>query len=635
VERERFRLRRSGRLAPILDSVAGGITASLTAGLVMLLIRLSLQVRSVPERAFDATLLVVPPDLFEAMLQRFGPDAKRYALLMLVVAILILMTGIGSWTIWRRWSVRDIVTMSLLFWLMVMVVLMPLTESGVFASAVINGTKAAIGGHLAVALAYAAALVAAGARTQRSSGVAPHRCAPQGSPGQLPELLATFLQSRPSSRRSALALSTGALSTLIATFAAARWGPKLDRPALVVVEPPHVNSAVSTPIPTSVPTPRANQMPTMTVGPSVAAPAAILPPTVATSSTPAPAPTPQPTVTPTVDPAKEFSPPPTRSLARDKGGIALQASRRSGQLTELITETDDFYIVSKNPVQDPMLQLADWRLRVDGDVQRPIEIDYRSLRNLPQVEIVKTVECISNFVTKCDLVPFGCDLISTARWKGARLKDVLALAGGLKPGVTSLVAIASDDYTTALPIEIALNTDTLVVYEMNGHPLSREHGYPARVLVPGRYGFKNAKWVIALRPLRQDPDDWYAQRSWTRDAIVKTMTRVDVPARGGQLESGQQRIAGVAYAGDRGIQKVEYSTDGGEHWHTADIIEQPLGSDVWVRWEGSFVLPAGATITLMARATDGTGEQQSEPFSLPQPDGSSGWHSLDVQAKSV
>src|SRR6185436_9854525 len=104
----------------------------------------------------------------------------------------------------------------------------------------------------------------------------------------------------------------------------------------------------------------------------------------------------------------------------------------------------------------------------------------------------------------------------------------------------------------------AMSPDALLVYEMNGQLLPREHGYPARVLVPGRYGMKNAKWVVALRPMTRDFDDWYGQRSWSKQAIVKTMTRIDTPRPNAELPPGQHRIAGIAYAGDRGIQRVEY-----------------------------------------------------------------------------
>jgi hypothetical protein len=132
--------------------------------------------------------------------------------------------------------------------------------------------------------------------------------------------------------------------------------------------------------------------------------------------------------------------------------------------------------------------------------------------------------------------------------------------------------------------------------------------------------------------MRREFVDWYGQRSWSRQAIVKTMTRIDTPAPGAVLPPGQHRIAGIAYAGDRGVDRVEYSADGGASWTLAEFLEPPPGRDVWVRWQGLFTLRAGAEATLVARATDGTGVLQVEAFSLPQPDGGSGWHSIDVRA---
>jgi DMSO/TMAO reductase YedYZ molybdopterin-dependent catalytic subunit len=310
----------------------------------------------------------------------------------------------------------------------------------------------------------------------------------------------------------------------------------------------------------------------------------------------------------------------------------LPSGRQTDDVSALITGNNDFYIVTKNAAGDPMLRVADWRLRIDGDVQHPIELDYPSLRNLPSVEVTKTLECISNFVDQCELAPFGCDLISTARWKGVPLGNILELTGGLRPDAVSLSTISADEFTTSLPIEVALDPGTLLVYEMNGQVLPREHGYPARILVPGRYGMKNAKWVVTLRPLRREFTDWYGQRQWSKEGIVKTMTRIDTPDRGAELPPGEHRIAGIAYAGDRGIAKVELSADDGRTWQGAELLEPAPGQDAWVRWQGRFTLQPGAEMTLVSRATDGTGELQGEEFKLPQPDGSSGWHHVTVRA---
>jgi DMSO/TMAO reductase YedYZ molybdopterin-dependent catalytic subunit len=322
-----------------------------------------------------------------------------------------------------------------------------------------------------------------------------------------------------------------------------------------------------------------------------------------------------------------------RALQRDQDGAVLPSGRRPGELAEAITSNENFYIVTKNAGGDPLIQPDDWRLVVDGEVQRPFELDYAALRRLPTIEITKTLECISNLVSECQLAPFGCDLISTARWRGVRLSDILNLVGGVKPGADWVATISADEYTTALPLQVALSPDAVLVYEMNGQVLPREHGYPARILVPGRYGLKNAKWVVALRPMRREFVDWYGQRSWSREAVVKTMTRIDVPNRDARLRPGEQRIAGIAYAGNRGIKVVEFSADGGDSWDIADTIEDLPGSDVWLRWEGRFTLDPGGVATLVARATDGSDTLQAEPFSLAQPDGASGWNSITVKAE--
>jgi DMSO/TMAO reductase YedYZ molybdopterin-dependent catalytic subunit len=165
---------------------------------------------------------------------------------------------------------------------------------------------------------------------------------------------------------------------------------------------------------------------------------------------------------------------------------------------------------------------------------------------------------------------------------------------------------------------------------MTGEVLPYEHGFPARVLVPGRYGYKSPKWIRVIRPANRPVVDWYGQRNWSREGIVRTMTRIDLPAPGATVPAGPQRLAGIAYASDRGISKVEFSADGGQSWQTAAILEPQPGPDAWVRWEGTFELAAGETKELVSRATDGRGVLQEQAFSLAQPNGGAGWHHLTV-----
>ena len=320
----------------------------------------------------------------------------------------------------------------------------------------------------------------------------------------------------------------------------------------------------------------------------------------------------------------------SKGIARGEDGALTGADREPGTLAVLITPTARFYHVTKNAVADPVIQSEAWRLAIDGDVNAPVQLDYRTLRQLPSIEVTKTLECISNFTAECQLVPFGCDLISTAVWRGVPLKDVLELAGGPRLGVTTVTLVAADEFTSAIPIEVALDPTTVLSYEMNGQPLPYEHGYPARVLSSGRYGYKSAKWITGIRPTTGTPPDWYARRNWNKDGLVKTMTRIDVPASGATLAPGRHGVAGIAYAGDRGISRVEVSTDGGTTWQAALPLEPAPGKDTWLRWESSVDVPPGASVRLVARATDGTGVLQTSDFTLPAPDGASGWNSIRV-----
>jgi DMSO/TMAO reductase YedYZ molybdopterin-dependent catalytic subunit len=357
----------------------------------------------------------------------------------------------------------------------------------------------------------------------------------------------------------------------------------------------------------------------------------------AATSAPATAGAPTPTVAvaaaPTATPlaAQGFpTPPPVRALARDQAGSLTAAGRPPGSLAPQITSNQDFYIVTKNAVADPVVDANTWRLIVDGQVDHPVQVDYATLLALPYVDVTKTLECISNLTAGCSMAGFGCDLMSTAVWRGVAVADVLNLAGGLKSNVVDVAFLSMDEFSSGLPAEVVMDPGTLVVYQMNGQVLPREHGYPARLLVPGRYGMKNPKWLAGIRALDQPYVDWYQQRGWTRDGIVKTMSRIDLPVDGASLPVGQQRVAGVAYAGDRGISQVEVSADGGTTWQPASILEPAAGPDAKVRWESMFQM--GATpLSLVVRATDGTGVVQPDDFGLPAPDGGWGQDSITVQ----
>ena len=553
------------RLRPWIEPLVIGASASAIAMLLQSLLRSQWQIRGLPERVMEWLLLFVPLDLFERGLAQFGADAKELALTATVWAVAALLAALGAFLMVRGWHGWRLLGVGVTLWLLTMLVLMPVTGAGLFATALPLSPSLTDAGYLLVFLAYACVL-------------------------QLATLRPPAHEQVMQDRRALLAGLTGVvLSGGLAAFAGRDGG--IASSSLPLAAPATAPARATTPLP-----------------------AAAAQPTVQ------PAPTPEPFPTP----------PPLRRLARNQDGALTAAGRPKGQLAPTITTNDDFYVVTKNAVADPLLDAATWRLVVDGEVNAPIQLDYRTLLALPSVEVTKTLECISNFTAACNLTSFGCDLLSTARFRGARLSDVVELAGGLKSSAMGLAVLSTDEFSAGLPLEVVQDPETLVAYQMNGEPLPREHGFPARLIVPGRYGMKNPKWLAGIRAMDREYAGWYEQRNWDKDGIVKTMSRIDSPVDGATLPSGAQRVAGIAYAGDRGISLVEVSADDGATWQIARFLERSAGKDAMMRWETTFVMPAAGSLTLSVRATDGTGEAQSREFQLPQPDGAAGWASITV-----
>ncbi|HKV84147.1 MAG TPA: molybdopterin-dependent oxidoreductase, partial [Ktedonobacterales bacterium] len=292
----------------------------------------------------------------------------------------------------------------------------------------------------------------------------------------------------------------------------------------------------------------------------------------------------------------------------------------AGQTPE-ITATKDFYYVSKNLVSDPSINPAQWSLKIAGMVNAPYSLSYDELRALPAVQQYHTLECISNDV--------GGNLMSNALFTGVRLADVLNKAG-IQSGASQVVFRADDGYSDSLHLSQALNPDSLIVYLINGDPLPQAHGYPARLLIPGLYGMKNGKWLTSLTIGSGTFDGYWEQRGWTREAMIKMTARIDVPSDGDLLTAKPTAIAGVAYAGDRGVGEVDVSVDGGRTWRVA-TLRRPLGALTWVLWELPWTPSAGNHI-IVARAIDSAGNVQTTAGAPPIPDGASGYDAISVVA---
>ena len=296
---------------------------------------------------------------------------------------------------------------------------------------------------------------------------------------------------------------------------------------------------------------------------------------------------------------------------------------RSGVFPEIdglaleITPTDDFYVVSKNAF-DPQVDSKSWRLEVAGMVDSPLLLSYDEISALPSVEQYATLACISNEV--------GGDLIGNTMWKGIRLRDILKQAG-LKPGVVDIVLRARDDYTDSIPLDRAMADGTLLVYAMNGELLTSEHGFPLRLLVPGIYGMKNVKWITRIEAVDFDFKGYWQRRGWDDRAEYKTQSRIDSTA---QRTSETVTVAGIAFAGDRGISKVEVSTDGGRTWEQAEI-KPGLSAYTWVLWHKQWTPEQAGKHLLVVRATDSRGIVQTSQAAPPAPSGSSGYHAVTVR----
>ncbi|MBI2324816.1 MAG: molybdopterin-dependent oxidoreductase [Chloroflexi bacterium] len=289
------------------------------------------------------------------------------------------------------------------------------------------------------------------------------------------------------------------------------------------------------------------------------------------------------------------------------------------RLTSRVTANEAHYTVDTALIK-PRVDAKTWSLEIAGAVERPYRISYDELLDLEAVERPHTLECISNEI--------GGDLISTAVWVGVSMADLLARAAP-KADAYDTVLTSVDGYSDSIRIAKALDPDTLVAYLMNGVTLPEEHGFPARALIPGIYGMKNVKWLRRIEVVPFDFQGYWMERGWSDVAAYHTHVRIDTPTAVPRLVDGSAIVAGIAFAGQRGISKVEISTDGGKAWNEATLEAAP-GRHTWLRWRYLWRAPAPARYRVVARATDGTGQVQTSVQRPPFPDGSSGYHAVEV-----
>jgi DMSO/TMAO reductase YedYZ molybdopterin-dependent catalytic subunit len=289
-------------------------------------------------------------------------------------------------------------------------------------------------------------------------------------------------------------------------------------------------------------------------------------------------------------------------------------------LAPFVTPNDNFYRID-TALRVPAVNLDDWRLTIKGMVDNPMELTYDQLLEYELVEADITLACVSNDV--------GGDLVGNARWRGVRLADLLADAR-VRRGADQLVGRAVDGFTTGSPLQAVLDgRNSLIAVGMNGEPLPAKHGFPARIVVPGLYGYVSAtKWLSELEVTTFDAfDAYWIPRGWAQMAPIKTQSRIDVPRTSTNVPAGRVTVAGVAWAQQRGIAKVEVQVDDGP-WEEARLSEA-VSKDSWRQWVYEWQATEGEH-RLRVRATDETGETQTEELAIPRPDGATGWHRITV-----
>lgn len=289
--------------------------------------------------------------------------------------------------------------------------------------------------------------------------------------------------------------------------------------------------------------------------------------------------------------------------------------------TPFVTPNDEFYRID-TALSFPRIDIAKWSFEINGMVDRPLTVTYEDLLARPQIERVITLACVSNEV--------GGDLIGNAVWRGVLLRDLLDEAG-VQPAAEQVFSTSVDGWTCGFPVGAAFDgRDAMVAVGMNGATLPLEHGFPARLVIPGLYGYVSAtKWLARIKLTSWDEEGYWVPRGWSREAPIKTQSRIDVvrAASGSAGAPGEYIIAGVAWAQYRGVDKVEVSIDDAS-WQQARLGAD-VSDDAWRQWLLEWDAEPGSHL-IRVRATDKTGRTQTDEVSRPDPNGATGYHTIRV-----
>jgi DMSO/TMAO reductase YedYZ molybdopterin-dependent catalytic subunit len=308
------------------------------------------------------------------------------------------------------------------------------------------------------------------------------------------------------------------------------------------------------------------------------------------------------------------------SPARAAPAVPAGVQSAAQGVTPWVTPNDQFYRID-TALSVPEINAQEWELRVHGLVEQEVTLTFQDLLDADLIESHVTLTCVSN--------PVGGNLAGNAKWLGLPIREVLRMARP-RDGADMVLSTSEDGFSASTPLEVLQDDrDAMLAIGMNGEPLPLEHGYPVRMVVPGLYGFVSAtKWVVDLEVTRfADSKAYWTDRGWSERGPIKTMARVEVPKSFAQVPAGKVAIGGTAWAQTRGITKVEVQIDNGP-W-TEAVLSAEASVVTWRQWSFEWDATPGPHY-IKARATDGTGEVQTDKRADPVPDGASGWQSVMV-----
>jgi DMSO/TMAO reductase YedYZ molybdopterin-dependent catalytic subunit len=325
---------------------------------------------------------------------------------------------------------------------------------------------------------------------------------------------------------------------------------------------------------------------------------------------------------PTQDLGKVIAPQGTSDVPA-QSVLAARIPPAPGTRPEL-TSNDQFYRIDIDTVP-PSVDETSWHLELGGLVDKPLSLSLADLRSRPSVTQAITLECISN--------ELGGDLTSASLWTGVPFKDILAEAG-LKPSVKEIAITSVDGFYESVPLNEAMDDRTLLVYEMNGEPLPTAHGFPLRIYIPNHYGMKQPKWISRMEAINKEGPGYWVDRGWSPTAIVQTTSVIDnVAVDQKDAQSNTVPVGGIAYAGARGISKVEVQVDNGP-WEKAELRTPPLSPLTWVQWRYDWKATPGRH-DIKVRAYDGQGQLQITNNNPTYPDGATGIYSTTADISSL